>query len=145
MLYIYTLHHGKIKNKKIISRVIYITHVLNSSYGTLYISHLSNGLIISILFSKKIISIYVLCHPSLSFVVVWKVHGLTSSKRKLLLMKNWLVLLRKNFADLPGSNFRRDAKNASIPFGKWLVPVWTESFFFTLKVDNRISGQLENV
>ena len=65
MLYIYTLHHGKIKNKKITSRVIYITHVLNSSYGTLYISHLSNGLIISILFSKKIISIYVLCHPSL--------------------------------------------------------------------------------
>ena len=53
MLYIYTLHHGKIKNKKIISRVIYITHDLNSSYGTLYISHLSNGLIISILFSKK--------------------------------------------------------------------------------------------
>lgn len=136
MLYIYTLHHGKIKNKKITSRVIYITHVLNSSYGTLYISHLSNGLIISILFSKKIISIYVLRHPPLSFVVVWKVHGLKSSKRK---------LLRKNFADLPGSNFRRDAKNASIPFGKWLVPVWTESFFFTLKVDNRISGQLENV
>ena len=136
MLYIYTLHHGKIKNKKITSRVIYITHVLNSSYGTLYISHLSNGLIISILFSKKIISIYVLRHLPLSFVVVWKVHGLKSSKRK---------LLRKNFADLPGSNFRRDAKNASIPFGKWLVPVWTESFFFTLKVDNRISGQLENV
>ena len=40
MLYIYTLHHGKIKNKKITSRVIYITHVLNSRYGTLYI-HLS--------------------------------------------------------------------------------------------------------
>ena len=41
MLYIYyASHHGKIKNKKIISRVIYITHVLNSRYGTLYI-HLS--------------------------------------------------------------------------------------------------------